>query len=57
MRDNLCHAEVFFGVFLVGTAVEHRTWLGAGAAIAVLLIGVMTVFRWFLKSDNTATWL
>ena len=45
---------VFLGIFLIGIAVEHRTLLGAGAAIAVLLIGVLTVFRWFLKSDNMA---
>ena len=45
---------VFLGIFLTGIAVEHQSRLGAGAAIAVLVIGVLTVFRWFLKSDNTA---
>jgi hypothetical protein len=44
---------VFLGMFMVGIAVVHQTRLGAGVAIAVVLIGVLTVFRWFLKSDNT----
>ncbi|MGC2614014.1 MAG: hypothetical protein WA354_08305 [Terracidiphilus sp.] len=43
---------VFFGIFLVGLAVTHQTMLGAGIAVAVVLIGVFTVFRWFLKSDK-----
>ena len=36
---------VCIGIFFVGIAEEHRTWLGAGAAFAVLLIGVLTVFK------------
>ncbi|MGC1422773.1 MAG: hypothetical protein WA815_10535 [Terracidiphilus sp.] len=43
---------VFFGIFLVGLAVTHQTMLGGGIAIAVVLIGGFTVFRWFLRSDK-----
>jgi hypothetical protein len=44
---------VFLGIFLIGIAVQHQTRIGAGVAITVVLIGVLTVFRWFLKSDDT----
>ncbi len=43
---------VFFGIFLVGLAVAHQSELGAGIAIVVVLVGVFTAFRWFLRSDK-----
>ncbi len=44
---------VFFGIFLIGLAVVHQTLLGAGTAVAVVLIGMAVVFRWSLRSDKS----
>jgi hypothetical protein len=41
---------VFLGMFLVGLAVDHRNWLGYCAAASVLLVGILIVWRWFLRS-------
>lgn len=46
---------VFFGIFLVGLAVTLQTKIGAGIAIAVVLVGVFMVFRWFLKPDKASS--
>lgn len=42
---------VFLGMFFVGLAVDHRSWLGYCAAAFVLLTGILIVWRWFLRSD------
>jgi hypothetical protein len=42
---------VFLGIFLIGLAVDNRTWLGYCAAACVVLTGVVIVGKWFLKSE------
>jgi len=42
---------VFLGIFLIGLAVDHRTWIGYCAAACIVLTGMLIVGKWFLKSE------